>query len=356
MDQFFSESFFGGIQFLHPERAILFIALLVLILIFVWQLITRKSKLGGFVSESMQERLVSRASFSSRVLQIICMVISGIALIFAIMRPQIVQSESMHSGRESANVFVALDVSKSMLATDVAPNRLERAKSEVRDMLPYFTTHRIGLLAFAGRATVLSPLTMDHGFFRLVLDTASYKSVTLGGTDLGEVIRKATKLLKEQEGPKALLLISDGEDHDSYPLEAAEEARRAGVVIVTVGFGSDTGSTIDFVDPETGHKRRLTDSNGAEVVSRLDSELLKNIAFKTNGVYVPAGNGVLDLESIMNTHILPLAQESDQVKVRENRIDLFQWFVGFGLIFFAGFMLLEGKSRKSAHQLREKTA
>ncbi len=341
---------------MHPERAICFIALVVLILAFVWHLITRKSQIGSFVSQTMQERLVNRPSTSSRVLQIICLTISGTALILALMRPQVVQQESVVSAKDAANIFVALDVSKSMLATDVAPNRLERAKSEIRDMLPYFSTHKVGLLAFAGRTTVLSPLTMDHGFFRLVLDTASPKSVTLGGTAIGEVIRKASTLLKEQEGPKALILISDGEDHETYPLEAAEEARRNGVVIVAVGFGSESGSTIDFVDPETGHKKRLTDSNGTEVVSRLDSDLLKQITTKTNGVYVPAGKGVLDLENIMNTHILPLAEDSDQVQIKENRIDLFQWFVGFGLFFFAGFMLLEGRSRKSGRQLREKAA
>ena len=356
MNQLFSESFSNWIHFLHPERAILLIALVIVILAFVWHLITRKSQIGSFVSPAMQERLVTRPSTTSRVLQIICLAVSGIALILALMRPQIVQKESVVSARDSANIFVALDVSKSMLATDVAPNRLERAKSEIRDMLPYFSTHRVGLLAFAGRTTVLSPLTMDHGFFRLVLDTASYKSVTLGGTAIGEVIRKASSLLKEQEGPKALILISDGEDHETYPLEAAEEARRNGIVIVTVGFGSESGSTIDFVDPNSGQKRRLTDSSGAEVVSRLDSDLLKKIAMKTNGVYVPAGNGVLDLESIMDKHILPLAEESNQVQIKENRIDLFQWFVGFGLIFFAGFMLLDGKSRKSGRQLREKAA
>ena len=301
----------------------------------------------------MQERLVKRPTVMHHVLQCLCLLISGVSFVVAMMQPQIVKEERVAATRDSANIFVALDVSKSMLAADVVPNRLERAKSEVRDMLPFLTTHRIGLLAFAGRTTVMSPLTTDHGFFRLVLDSASPNSVTLGGTNLGEVIRKGTKLLSEHEGPKAMLLISDGEDHDSYPLEAAEEARRAGVVIVTVGFGSEVGSPIDVLDKSTGRKKRITDSNGQEVISRLDGELLRQIAAKTNGKYVPTTTGVLDLESIMEELILPLVEDSDQSRTIEQRIDLYPWAVGFGIFFFFGWMLLEGLSFLSTRKRRE---
>ena len=330
------------IQFLHPERALSFLVLLAITLFVIWKQVAHPSRLERFVGANMQEKLVTRTSTIQHVLQVICLVISGTAFILAFMQPQIVTKETLTTTKDTANVFVALDVSKSMLATDVAPNRLERAKSEVRDMLPSFVNHRIGLLAFAGRTTVLSPLTADHGFFRLVLNSASPNSVTLGGTNLGEVIRKGTKLLSEQEGPKAILLISDGEDHDSYPLDAAEEARRAGVVIITVGFGSETGSPIDIMDNFTGRKKRITDSDGQEVISKLDGDLLRKIALKTNGVYVPAATGVLDLESIMNKHILPLVEDSDQSKEIEVRNELYPFFVGFGIFFFFGWMILEG--------------
>lgn len=330
------------IQFQHGERAIWFLAVIVAVLFALWRTMRQRGNLGSFVSRTMQPRLVERASGGVVVAQAICLLASGIGFVLALMQPQIVQQERVATGKDSANIFVALDVSKSMLATDVVPDRLERAKSEVRDMLPSFSAHRVGLLAFAGRASVLSPLTMDHGFFRLALDNASPQSVTLGGTNLGEVIRKGTSLLSKQEGPKAMILISDGEDHDSYPLEAAQEARRAGVVIIAVGFGSEAGAPIDVLDKATGRKKRVTDAGGKEVISRLDGDLLRQIALTTEGVYVPAGTGVLDLESIMNKHILPLVEESKQVQVREVRIELFQWYVGFALIFFVGFMLLEG--------------
>ncbi|MBQ1927325.1 MAG: VWA domain-containing protein [Proteobacteria bacterium] len=331
------------IEFEHGDRAICFLAVLLVVLFFTYQIFAQRRKLGSFVGKALQPALVTRVSLRSRILQIACLTLSGILFVIAFMQPQIVQKEHVIASRDKANIFIALDVSKSMLATDVAPDRLERAKSEIRDMLPSFSTHNVGLIAFAGRPTVLSPLTMDHGFFRLVLDSASPKSVTLGGTNIGEVIRKGTRLLSAHEGPKAMILITDGEDHDSYPIEAAEEARRAGVVIITVGFGSETGSTIDVLDRKTGAKTRIKDAKGADVISRLDGETLRQIAAKTGGVYVPAETGVLDLESIMIRHILPLVSESTQENVREVRIDIFQWFVGLGLIFFFGFLISDGR-------------
>ena len=343
------------IQFQHSERASLFFVLLALVLWMIWRIAVRSDKLGAFVSKAMQVRLVTRPTLGVQVLQVVCLAVSGILFIFALMQPQVVRQERVVLGKDSANIYVALDVSKSMLATDVAPDRLGRAKSEIRDMLPAFSSHRVGLLAFAGRTTVLSPLTMDHGFFRLALDSASPWSVTLGGTNLGEVIRKATKLLGEQEGPKALILITDGEDQDTYPLEAAEAARQAGVVIVAVGFGSEAGTTIDVLDKKTGVKKRVVDSEGREVVSRLDGDLLRQIALKTNGVYVPAGTGVLDLESVLQKHILPLVESSTQVKSREVRVELFQWFVGLGMLFFMGFMLLDARTNRK-RQSKEKIA
>ena len=126
-------------------------------------------------------------------------------------------------------------------------------------------------------------------------------------------------------------------------------------MIVAVGFGSEAGTTIDVLDKKTGVKKRVVDSEGREVVSRLDGDLLRQIALKTNGVYVPAGTGVLDLESVLQKHILPLVESSTQVKSREVRVELFQWFVGLGMLFFMGFMLLDARTNRK-RQSKEKIA
>lgn len=333
----------NGIEFGHIERAVWLFAVLVVVLFITWKVGSQRRHLSAFVSATMQPRLVTRPSAANRMMQAGCLFLSGCIFVLALMQPQIVQQERVMAPRETANIFVALDVSKSMLATDVVPNRLERAKSEIRDMLPMLSAHRVGLLAFAGRTTVLSPLTQDHGFFRNVLETASPYSVTLGGTNFSDLITRGTKLLSAQEGPKVLLIISDGEDHESSPLEAAEAARRAGVVIVTVGFGDEKGTVIDVDDKSTGMKKRLTDASGKDVISRLDRKTLNEIALKTGGVFIPAGTSVLELDDIMTSHILPLVDSSQQVNVHETRVELYPWFVGFGMIFFLGFMLLDGR-------------
>lgn len=341
-------------EFANSDRAIWFVLVLFITVLTAVMQFSQRKRLSRFVSQEMQDRLVRRSSTGTKVLRIGCIAISGCAFVLALMQPQIVQQEKHLVAQDSANVFVALDVSKSMLATDVAPNRLERAKSEIRDMLPSLLAHRLGLIAFSGRASILSPLTTDHGFFRLVLDSASPESVNLGGTNIGEVIEKSTKLLAANEGPKVLILITDGEDHDDYAVKAADRARQAGVVIIPIGFGSPTGTTIDYVDRKTGQKKRVQDSSGRDVVSKLNESLLTEIAHTTKGVYIPARNGVLDIEDILTKTILPLMETKEELQVDEQRTDLFQWCVLLGLLFFTAALLLEG--RRTSRRKLEKTA
>lgn len=329
------------IQFQHPERIHALWLALCLVVFYALMSFRSYRKLDRFMSSEMQRRLVVRPKRRWQVFGGICLFLAALASVFASMQPQIVRHEPIASTKEMANIYVVLDVSKSMLATDVVPNRLDRAKSEILDMLPSFASHRVGLIAFAGRSSIMSPLTMDHGFFRLALDSAGPRTVGLGGTNIGDAIQKATKALADQEGPKAILLISDGEDHGSYPLDAAKEARRAGITIVSVGFGSEQGTTLDILDRETGQKKRILDSSGQEVISKLDGKTLRDIALATEGVYVPAGTGVLDLEGILKRHIIPLVEAPSQVRTRELKVELFQWAVAFSLFFFLAFILLD---------------
>ncbi len=188
--------------------------------------------------------------------------------------------------------MIAFDVSKSMLAEDVAPNRLERAKAEIVDLLSYLEGDQVGLIAFAGRATVLAPMTPDFSFLRLVLEGAGPHSVTRGGTRLEEPIRKAVQGFgPAREASRVILLITDGGDQDSFPLDAAKAAAEAGIVIIAIGFGDELGSEIYATDPRTGARELLRDADGAAVRSRLDGELLRDIALVTDGAYVPAGTG-----------------------------------------------------------------
>ncbi len=287
-----------------------------------------RNALGRFMSAVMQYRLAERQSMGRRMLRL-AYAFGTLALgIGALMRPQTTGvNESISSARVSADIVVVLDVSKSMLAEDAAPTRLARAKAEISGMLDQLSGHRVGLVAFAGRAAVVSPLTPDYGFFRMILRGVDPSTVSKGGTRIGEAILAAVEVLRESTaGSKLILLVTDGEDHDSYAVEAATKAKEAGVKIVSIGFGSEAGSEITIVDPKTGARSTLTDRDGAVVKSRLDGELLRKLALETEGAYVPAGVAALDLESIVGKHIEPLVDES----VETSRLvpgELYPWFV-----------------------------
>jgi len=207
-------------------------------------------------------------------------------------------------------VVIALDVSKSMLAEDAPPNRLERAKYEIMEMVDAMSGYRFGLVGFAGSATVLCPLTKDVGFFQMILNNASPSSISRGGTNMGSAIRKGVDTFAGGTAPKLLILITDGEDHDSDPLGAIQSAVDLGIPVVTIGFGSEDGSPITLTDPETGAKTQLTDRDGQTVISRLDGELLREIALQTDGAFIPAGVSSLDLEGIVKQHITPIVDAS----------------------------------------------
>ncbi|MBT37057.1 MAG: hypothetical protein CL938_00720 [Deltaproteobacteria bacterium] len=281
--------------------------------------------LGDFVATPMQRRIVRRGPGWRRRARFAAIAVSLTATVVALMRPQW-GFEFVQSRAVGAEIMIALDVSRSMLAEDVAPNRLERAKAEIRDLLPYLEGDQVGLIAFAGRASVLCPLTPDFGFLRLVLDRVDTRSVTRGGTRLEEPIRKATAGFGPSgDFARVILLITDGEDHDSFPVDAAREAAERGIRILAIGFGDEAGSEILVTDPVTGARGRVTDADGRPVLSRLDGELLRELALVSEGAYVPAGTGVLDLESIFEAHIRPLMRAEGSETGRTIHKDGFQW-------------------------------
>ena len=285
--------------------------------------------LGRFVSPAMQARLAERASTTRRIVKLAFILATLLFGVVALMRPQTPGgTEAIAARRISADIMVVLDVSKSMLAEDAAPNRLARAKADIAEFVDRVTGHRVGLVAFRGRAAVMSPLTTDYGFFHLVLKGVDTSSVSRGGTRIGDAIDKAVATFGVNRGvSRVMLLITDGEDHDSYPLDAVEEAVNAGIRIVAIGFGSETGSEITLTDPDTGAKSLLVDSDGVVVRSRLDGELLRELALRTEGVYVPAGTSAIDLDAIVKAHIEPLVSDAASRLQRRAPTEHYFWLV-----------------------------
>ena len=319
-------------RFAEPSWDVLLWAVAALVALLFWLDSRGTDVLSRFVSPTLAARLAHGPSAGRRRLSIALLGASMALLTVALMRPQW-GVQFVSTPRMGAQVMVCLDVSNSMLAEDVAPNRLERAKAELRDLLPYLDGDSVGLIAFAGRATVLSPLTPDFSFLRLVLDSAGPQSVSRGGTRLEEPIRKALAgFAATGEASRSIILITDGEDHDSFPVEAAKAAAAQGVKILAIGFGDEKGSEIQVTDPKTGAKKSLRDSIGKPVISRLDGEMLRQIALASGGAYVPAGTGVLDLQSIYDRHIASLTRGEMDGRQRTVRNEAYQWAVLAGLV------------------------
>jgi len=305
-----------------------------LVALLSWQELRSRDVLGRFVSRLMQARLAERQSSERRIARLALVFLCLSAAVLALMQPQTKgRTETVSAGRVSADIVIVLDVSKSMLAEDAAPYRLARAKAEIGSLVERLDGHRIGLVAFAGRAAVLCPLTPDYGFFRMILRGASPTSVSRGGTKIGDAIRKGlTTFGKDSSGSKLMLLVTDGEDHDSYPLDAAKQAIEANVRIVTIAFGSEEGSPITIHDPDTGASTQLRDRDNNIVQSRVDGALLRKIALQTEGAFVPAGVAALDLESIVAEHINPIVRQASDSAVRTIPGEQYPWFVLASLI------------------------
>ena len=189
--------------------------------------------------------------------------------------------------RKGIDVVVALDISKSMYAADIQPSRLERAKQMIVKLMDEMPDDRIGLVLFAGRAYLQMPLTTDHGAAKLFVTSASPGSIANQGTVIADALQMSSKAFNAKERRfKSVILISDGEDHDANALKKADELAEQGVMINTVGVGSPEGSQI--IDPATGENKK--DATGNVVITRLNEDELKQIAEKTNGVYVHLEN------------------------------------------------------------------
>ncbi|HLU48277.1 MAG TPA: VWA domain-containing protein, partial [Planctomycetota bacterium] len=281
--------------------------------------------------------------------------------------------------REGRDLAIVLDVSRSMLAEDLRPSRLERAKLELDRLAEHLSGDRIGLIAFAGDAVIVCPLTSNYSYFRSTLKNLSVRSVSQGGTRIGDALRKALGDLLQvsasaprpdsaaakvgetlaeideraavESRPADILLITDGEDHDSYPIHAAEQVRDAGVGLFILGIGSEEGTPIPVrgANGET----RLLEHDGEIVRSRLDSSTLREMALKVpRGWYLPAGTQGFDLVEI---HEDAIASEGGREIVEEHVswTEIFQPFLLAGVALYFLFLLV---SERTPSQLRERFA
>ena len=250
--------------------------------------------------------------------------------------------------RRGRDVVFVMDVSKSMLATDLAPNRLERAKIAVKDCLNRLEGDRVALVAFAGTAVVKCPLTLDYGFFRLMLDDISAGSISRGGTLIGDAIRKTLdEVFSDQEKRfKDVILIADGEDHDSFPVQAAEEAGKRGVRIIAIGLGDENEGTRIPVEEESGRKTFLKYKD-REIWSKLDADTLRKMVNQTpGGRYLNVATGTIDLGEVYTKLVASAEKKSLEAMTVKRFEEKFQIFLGIALALLCLDIVLGERKRR----------
>lgn len=270
-------------QFLHKEFIWLFVAIGIFSILFILLMRWKRKVTKRIGDAKLVKALISNYSpglFGLKFSLLSIAFAAGVVAVMDLRKPG--GAEGIN--RKGIDVVIALDVSKSMLATDLAPDRLERAKQLVGKLMDAMPNDRIGLVLFAGKAYLQMPLTTDHGAARMFVSSASPDAVPQQGTVLSEAIQRSANAFNAAERRfKAVVLISDGEDHDAEAVQTAKELAEQGLMINTVGVGSPDGSYIP--DPATG-QNKIDPATGSEVVSKLNEDVLKQIAASTNGVYV----------------------------------------------------------------------
>ncbi len=289
----------------------------------------RQRAAEAFVAQAMRSRILpadSRARFWVKLLFREAALVAGLA---ALAGPRFgTQYEEVVP--RGSDLYVLIDVSRSMLAEDVPPSRLGRAKADVAALVNRLEGERVGLIAFAGQAVVKCPLTVDYDAFRRSLDELDPASAPRGGTAIGDAIRKALEVFHAKtERDQAILLITDGDDQQSYPLEAAAVAAERHVTIFTVGLGdADQGARI----PQGAASKSYVEYKGQQVWSKLEGTLLKEIALKTSGVYVPVGTRAYDLGELYANHLHGRNGDDTESRTRIRRAERFQIFLALALL------------------------
>ncbi|MCH2143600.1 MAG: VWA domain-containing protein [Phycisphaerales bacterium] len=331
-------------HFVHPLLANLTWIILILGVIAIWTVRRRSILLKRFADNRLLQHIAPGSSVIRPIVKA-CLVLAGLtALMFASMDPRWgVRREEIQ--RRGMDVFFVLDVSRSMLAEDATPNRLERAKQAVSDTVERLGGDRAGLISFAGDAQVESPLTLNYRALGLALDDVSARSSARGGSMLGEAIRVAAGSFTDEEaGGKAIVVLSDGEDQESAPVEAARKAyEEQGIRIYTVGLGDDSdGARIPVF--ENGQRTWLR-HDGEQVWSRMEPSILEATARAGEGAFIAAGTKQFDLGDIFETVVAEdqrAEMESTEVRIATPR---FQWFAGLAFLFLMVDCLVPNRRR-----------
>ncbi len=332
------------VEFDKPEYFYLLALLVPMALLFLANRFWMRKKQREFAETPLLKRLAPDRSSAKPIIKFSLFVLACAFVITALANPKIgMKTETVK--REGIDIVFAVDVSKSMLSEDVAPSRLEKTKQTVSQIISGLSGDRIGIIAYAASAFPVLPITTDYSVSRMFLQSMNTDMVSSQGTSLGEAITLAESFFdKESKTNKLLIIISDGEDHELGSENAAKQAKKAGIKIITVGMGTAKGGPIPIRENgRVGQFKR--DGNGQVVITRLNEPNLKEIAKSAGGGYVYGANSREVAEYVKNAieNIERTEFESQEFTDFNSQ---FQWFLGFAFILLcADIFLLERKTK-----------
>jgi Ca-activated chloride channel homolog len=334
-------------RFANPDFLYLLLLLPAVILLYIINEVRKKKALKRLGDINLVSRLVPEMSRIRPAIKFILQLIAVSALIIVLSRPQF-GSKIEDVKKQGVEVIIALDVSNSMLAEDIQPDRLTRAKQAISRLVDNLDNDKIGLIVFAGDAYIQIPVTTDYISAKMFLSTINPNIVPKQGTAIGAAINLGVRSFSPGEGKsKAMIIITDGENHEDDPVKEAEEATKTGIIIHTIGIGSTEGVPIPVII--NGKKDYLKDVDGNTVITKLDEEILKKIALSSGGNYVRASNSNIGLDEIFSGIKKMKKQDLESTMYTEYN-DQFPIFAALAmLLLMADFIIMERKNRRLAN-------
>ena len=308
-----------------------FIIIPMMLIIYLWTYFWKKRIQKGFGSSIVLKRLSPDLSFFKSTLKFVVLCLAISFLIIGLVNPKIgTKLETIK--REGVDIVFAIDVSKSMLAEDVAPNRLEKSKQLVTQIINNLASDRVGIIAYAGKAFPQLPITTDYASAKMFLQSMTTDMLSSQGTAIDEAIQLSRNYYDDDEQTnRVLIIISDGEDHNDLSVEVAETASEEGIKIYTIGVGSEKGGPIPLKRNGVVMSYKK-DQNNETVITRLNQETLRTIANKANGDYIN-GNQTADVVKQIRDALNAMDKKEFEAKEFAEYKDQFQWFLGIGLFF-----------------------
>ncbi|WP_299216746.1 VWA domain-containing protein [uncultured Dokdonia sp.] len=315
----------------------------VIILLFLGVLFWQRSAQKCFADSALLKKLSPERSLFKPTLKILVLSLAIFFLVVALVNPKMgTKLETVK--REGVDVVFAIDVSKSMLAEDIAPNRMEKAKQLVTQIINNLGSDRIGIIAYAGSAYPQLPITTDYSSAKLFLSQMNTDMLSSQGTAISEAIELAkTYYNDEEQTNRVLFIISDGEDHVGESSNIAEQANQEGIRIFTIGVGETTGGPIPLKRNGIVQSYKK-DQNGETVITKLDEQTLKDIASEANGEYI-FGKNTEEVTDRVKEILNGMNKKEFEAKQFADFKDQFQWFLGAGLLLlFLDIFLLDRKT------------